>query len=142
MKGLSILEWLSCDVSKTKDPFKDFEEGREILKDLHAKENLDESDIEQIRTRFKLESDVETESVKSAKKSTKSEDTTEELSDKEIFDRLLLTTFCDGNVIYHNCDEIVEKQEIDMSKIVQTLTDFKGNSMMLTLYMSIACCYM
>lgn len=55
-----------------------------------------------------------------------------------------MTTFCDGNITYHNCDELVEKQEIDMSK--QPGKDLEsnllGNSMMLTLYMSIACCYM
>ena len=79
------------------------------MKDLQNRESIDDTDIEELRTRFKLESDAETESVFSAQKSTPEEDEGEKLTEKEVYDRLLLTTFHDGNVTYHNCDELKEK---------------------------------
>jgi hypothetical protein len=109
---------LTCDVTKTKDPFKEYQKENELLKDLQSRDNIDDSDIELLRTRFKLESDVENESVFSEKKKNDEDTGEKKLSEKEIFDRLLLTTFYDGNVTYHNCDELVEKQEIDMSKLI------------------------
>lgn len=40
-----------------------------------------------------------------------------EMSDKEIFDKLILTTFHDGNITYYNGEELKTDQEKDMSKI-------------------------
>lgn len=110
-------------MSKTKDPFKDYMKENDLLKDLQNRETIDDSDIEELRTRFKLESDIESESVFSAEKSCAEEQEGEKLTEKEVFDRLLLTTFHDGNISYHNCDELKEKQELDMSKKISKIID-------------------
>lgn len=106
-QGVSFLEWLSCDLSKSVDPF-DEKYDSDIFDKMTSKDKFDDSDIEDLKTQFRVDSDVE--SVLSGPKEEE-----KKLSDKEIFDKLILTTFHDGNVTYYNGEELKTDQEKDMS---------------------------
>ena len=99
-----------------------------LINDLANKQTFDESDLEELKTRFRVDSDVE--SVYSTSSNIKKE-VKKELTDEEVFDKLILTTFHDGNITYYNGSDLKEKQEIDMR-----------NSMLLTLYLNLSSCYM
>lgn len=123
---------MECDLAQTYDPFDEFGEAR--ASGLLEKDRLEESDIEELRTKFKLDSDIESViSAKNEEEKPKKEKTEEERKEdaNKRFDKLILTTFHDKNVKLFDGEELTRDTEKDMR-----------NSMLLTLLLNLASCYM
>lgn len=103
--------------------------------------NADKDNVsEDIGTKFKATSDIESGDEKMSESKKKEKANKNDHFDKEFendewlksrWNRLLMTTFHDGNIKYHNGEELKEKSETDMR-----------DSMLYTLYLNMSVCYM
>lgn len=109
------------------------EMGRGSSKATRGEDTLEESDLEELMTRFKVDSDVESmvSGTASQGPERKEKKETEPMDDEKYFDTLLLTTFHDKNTRLFDGEELTRDTEKDMR-----------DSMLLTLFLSIASCYM
>lgn len=132
------MRWLHCNVDMDIDPFDGFGlsgMGSGLGEEKFTKESVDKL----LETRFKVETTDAESSTESNKKSKTATPKNESADDdplkadwmKDRFNRMLLTTFHDGNIYYHNGETVEGESEKEMR-----------TSMLYGNYINMAICYM
>lgn len=138
--SLSLVRWLHCNVDMDIQPF----ESGPWFEDLNKMQQVDDAlstTSSDIKTKFKVVSDTESEieeikSPKTPEKKPSNQTGENSIEDDEWLksrhNRLLMTTFHDNNIVYHNGEDIpMEKATIDMRV-----------SILFNLYLCMSVCYM